>query len=826
MSVPLDPRATARRHNIRGRGPAPRFMDGALLGNGAVGVVLTTRPDAVVMHFGHNDVWDERIDESHRATVRTFAEVFERAREVAASGRPFDEDPWFSRYIEDMQSPYEKPYPRPHPCGSVVLGIDRRHTSILGHELDISTGEATVHIRHRGESRFVTVFVASEADDVHLWTHDEFSQPADSPFVRVRVLPDLSGPAGADGRSSAELAIAYTIAGEPALRDGVRVLRGDRTIGFEEALPSSRGQGESDRHRLQLTFGTLGHLADSVPFPSWYGGMTTPTTLEAGLSSEPLIATIRMRHPRGPADAESSPAEHISVEALERARAAHDAQWAEYWSKSAVTLSNPVLERAWYRGTYFLRCCVAPAGTAPGLFGNWSLGEVGTAWHGDYHMNYNTQQVYWGVFSSNRVELHEPYVRLVESLLPLARSWARDYYDAPGAVFPHSAYPVEMSLFPFPSPVWGWEMCETPWTVQSLWWHYLYTGDEQILARVFEPLRDATEFMLTYMNRYGGHAPGAAQGELHIFPSVVPEIYGLAPGLAYNADCLVDVALTKFLFRAYLEAARLLPDSDNGLAAAVSSALERFPEYFTSPTDDGDVYVSVEREHPDVVYNVPIPGMAIFPGEDPDVYAVPERLEVAKRSVSRQRLEGGNELVFAALQRARLGILDVDAFADQLTYCELPNGTLTDMLLETRGRYNDYTPFDFMAEMGVFVENFAIPAVVNELLLRSYDGVIRVFPHRWDDARFSDLRAVGAFTVSASMRAGRCAWIRVRSERGNELRVEIPWSGGASLRRTSGESGLPTGIVTIPTVPGELLWLVPRSDPDHALEALAHGNDR
>ena len=34
-------------------------------------------------------------------------------------------------------------------------------------------------------------------------------------------------------------------------------------------------------------------------------------------------------------------------------------------------------------------------------------------------MNYNTQQVWWGVFSSNHVEQHEPYTRLVEHLMDI-----------------------------------------------------------------------------------------------------------------------------------------------------------------------------------------------------------------------------------------------------------------------------------------------------------------------------------------------------------------------------------------------------------------------
>ena len=78
---------------------------------------------------------------------------------------------------------------------------------------------------------------------------------------------------------------------------------------------------------------------------------------------------------------------------------------------------------------------------------------------------------------------------LVHFLLPLSRRWAREYYGLRGAYFPHSAYPVEMSIMPYPVPTWGWEICETPWTVQSLWWHYLYTQDKGFLEhRAFLPM--------------------------------------------------------------------------------------------------------------------------------------------------------------------------------------------------------------------------------------------------------------------------------------------------------------------------------------------------
>ena len=71
-----------------------------------------------------------------------------------------------------------------------------------------------------------------------------------------------------------------------------------------------------------------------------------------------------------------------------------------------------------------------------------------------------------------------------EELLPLSRDWAQSFYNLRGACFPHSAYPVPISVMPYPSPDWGWEIFETPWTVQSLWWHYTYTGDKELLRNL------------------------------------------------------------------------------------------------------------------------------------------------------------------------------------------------------------------------------------------------------------------------------------------------------------------------------------------------------
>ena len=140
--------------------------------------------------------------------------------------------------------------------------------------------------------------------------------------------------------------------------------------------------------------------------------------------------------------------------------------------------------------------------------------------------------------------------------------------------------------------------------------------------------------------------------------------------------------------------------------------------------------------------------------------------------------EGGNDIVFLPLQKVRLGKLDIEQFKRQIRYATLPNGTVTDAVLQRGGRYNDNTDYMYMADMGIWFENFALPAVINECLMQSYNGVIRLFPN-WDlnkNVTFNTLRARGAFLVSAEVKAGEILPITIVSEQGEDCIIVNPWN--------------------------------------------------
>ncbi len=69
--------------------------------------------------------------------------------------------------------------------------------------------------------------------------------------------------------------------------------------------------------------------------------------------------------------------------------------------------------------------------------------------------------------------------------------------------------------------------------------------------------------------------------------------------------------------------------------------------------------------------------------------------------------------------------------------------------------------------------------VVNEMLLQSHGGVIQIFPAvpaKWKDILFVNMRARGAFTVSASMEKGKVKWGSITASAGRNIVLKNPFA--------------------------------------------------
>jgi len=807
----LDGIEIAKRHRIVRDLPTPNFFEGMLLGNGDVGVCVTVRPDALGLHLGKSDSWDIRVSEDHYKYVLTFEELlklWERAgREAKRQGKPdmlyleYNID-FFREYAEKVMASYRKPWPRPWPCGIVWLHWDSRWMRVVRQTLDPSNGLLTVELEYKspGEPRRkirLDCFVDWETGRVSVSTADP------TPLVSVAYHPNEDPEAQLPGPEVAATGI-----------------RGTGEFSCMQRFPATAPTEEqpnpppSDKDRNFALYGRLTGVW-SVVNPGNGDAWSRPRIAQSATfrpdQNQPIRLDLMITTSRDASDPPTHAQREVArLSAVPTPQLLKDSEkhWHDFWSRSAVEFEDKELERVWYHNQYFLACCLREGKVAPGLFGNWTSGKIGTAWHGDYHMNYNTQQVFWGVFSSNHVEQHLPYIELCESLLPMSESYAKEKFGLPGAFFPHSAYPVPSQTVPYPAPSWGYEICETPWTVQSLWWHYLYTLDNGLLKRVYPLLRASARFLVAYAKK-------GEDGKYHIIPTVSPENWGFTVDYRLNKDCIMDLALTEFVLDAVVEASRILgvDEGERTRWAEVRTSLAPYPQIQGAA---GVVWADVVDAPPEYVYNVPVTLAPVFPGEQVGIGRREAQLAIARRTAETVRLEGGNDLVYQPLIRARLGTLDLKWFKDQIRYCLLPNGTAGDRVRQVDGRYTDFTDFDFMMRMGVWTENLSLPAVLNECLMQSYTGTLRLFPNtqHLGRARFQNLRAVGAFLVSATYDGKTVSAVVVHSERGAPVSFESPWREAlvrvTRLRDGQSVSARQKGsLVLFPTQPGERYRIEP-----------------
>ncbi len=840
-SKKLDALQIARRHSIVRDLPSPNFFEGMLLGNGDIGVCLVVRPDALGLHIGKNDCWDIRVSEEGKEDVLPFPDLLKlwrRASEEAKRlGKPdllFIEDniDFFREYTRKVQASYERPWPRPWPCGTVWVHWDPRWVEPRKQLLDLANGLFTlkldctgldssshavtlscfvdwnsgvISVSTSGAAPIVSVDYYPQLDDVHdkskpEWgelPHAETKAKAGEGFAEFscfQYFPSVGPTASVPSPPRSETDRNFSLYGRVA---------GNWTVAPETTAKAISLAGSGAQNlRLDIQVATPRDLLLKTILEEAAASNTRDPWISLAqnhvYSAEHLDTASYVRR---------QVTQHAAVDASQLQRAS-EACWQEFWAHSAVELNDQQLEGIWYRNQYFLACCLRKGKVAPGLFGNWSTGDIGTAWHGDYHMDYNCQQVFWGVFSSNHVEQHQPYVELCENLTAISEKFAAEKFGLPGACFPLTAFPVPSQSMPFAAPPWAYQVSMTPWTVQSLWWQYLYTQDEDYLRRVYPMLRAAARFVAAYAKR-------GEDGKYHIEPTVSPENWGFTVDFRLNKDGIFDLALIQFLLDAVIEGSTVL-GTDAEERGQWRKVLGNLAPYPTVKGPYGEVWLDILNAPAEHVYNVPITLGPVFPGEQVGIARSTAQLEMARRTARTIRLEGGNDLVYQPLIRARLGVLDLEWFKREVAYSSLTNGVANDRVRQTGGRYEDATDFDFMMRMGVWTENLALPAVLNECMMQSYAGVIHLFPNTQNlgAARFEDLRAAGAFLVSATYNGETVTHLSLLSEKGKTVRLAKPWGakpiqvtrlsdGERVAARSDGET------LEFATAPGERYRLAP-----------------
>ena len=109
-------------------------------------------------------------------------------------------------------------------------------------------------------------------------------------------------------------------------------------------------------------------------------------------------------------------------------------------------------------------------------------------------------------------------------------------------------------------------------------------------------------------------------------------------------------------------------------------------------------------------------------------------------------------------------------------------GLCDETLLSLQRLQGDLYPNGLWYESPCIESTLAAATIIQDMLLQSWSdpakeepGPIRVFPalpSSWKDAEFRDLRAEGAFLVSAKRSGGKTQWVRIKSLAGEPCFVK------------------------------------------------------
>lgn len=428
--------------------------------------------------------------------------------------------------------------------------------------------------------------------------------------------------------------------------------------------------------------------------------------------------------------------------------ASHRAWWHGYYPLSFLSIPDARLEGFYWAQMYKLGSATRADRPALDTLGPWWTKQAAPAIAWDLHV----QLGYSPVYAANRLELGESLCRLLDGGLSNLIRNVPEKYQADSAAVGRLSSDDCNSLWAGPVPESGKELCNLPCACFSYWKQYRYSMDDALLReRLFPLLRRSIHYYLHLLKP-------DEQGRLHLPEAISPEYRPAAP------DTNIDLALLRWGCRTLLWACERLK-LDDPLRPRWQEVLEKLAD---PPVDENGLMIgrgvplaASQRRHSHLFAIYPLRLLTGVKGEDRALMA-----QSFDHWINLKGGRAGGSYAIAAAFCACLG--RPEAAVDFLN-------EFLDRYPTSNTMYLEGAPKESGLEEGAWLDTpLAAACSVQEMLLRSGDGMIHVFPavpKDWPEAAFHQLRAEGAFLVSAARRAGRTQFVRVTSLAGEPCRI-------------------------------------------------------
>ncbi len=461
---------------------------------------------------------------------------------------------------------------------------------------------------------------------------------------------------------------------------------------------------------------------------------------------------------------ENTAAQQAAATVVKAARASFDALlsshrewWHGFYPKNLVSVPDTSLESFYWIQFYKLACASRPHRVPVDLLGPWYRK---TSWPRIW-WNLNIETLYLPVYTGNRLELGESFVNFIDAKRENFYRNARDIWGFDGcATVSHTTCYEGLRGDGSAAPDKYINPGDFTWALHNYYLHYRYSMDHSLVTdpakHAFYPLlRDSINLYLKLLTR-------GDDGRLHL-----PVLH--SPEYGADADNNYNLSLLRWGCQTLIELNRRYDLKD----PRVPTWKQTLQDLVPYPVDENGFRVgadlSFEKSHRHWSHILMVHPLHIMTGDLPEDRDLLEKSVLHWLTVDDHRGINGWSRAAAASLYATLG--DGDNAIKQI------HGHMADKrFVRPNTMYIEGSP--------VIECSIVLNRSLQDMLLQSWGGQISIFPaipQDWSTAVFHDLRAEGAFLVSAKRKGGKTAWVRIKSLAGEPCRVQPNLNGQAVI---------------------------------------------
>lgn len=519
-------------------------------------------------------------------------------------------------------------------------------------------------------------------------------------------------------------------------------------------------------------------------------------------------------------------AKAMNAKTIQRMKSEHLSWWKQFWQGSHIAIGDTTLEKYYYGSQYLFACSSRAGKFAPGIWGPF-VTQDSTAWGGDYHLNYNYQAPYWASYSSNHLNQVENYDQPLLDYMAHGRAHAMERRHTGGLYYPVGIGPKGLVTTRWPltaeemkrrygtteNTIDGGlkflgQKINAVFGVGNMLMRFYSTYDKDYAQKIYPYMLGCADFWEDYL--------AFEKGRYVIYMDHYNEVMPNLKNKGQWRDQLGDVnstlslGLVKMLFKGIIDVSIFLNEDEARRKKwqHILTHLSGFPlgELDGRPSlKNVETSPSAHQSQARGLKRVSIHGL-ILPGGVAGPLSTPELNTILLGDVAHWKedmdepgtwgntLGNGVETCFPGA--VRVGY-DNEEILKQL---------------KDRIAVDAYPNLWINAAGGGIETLAAVPLTINEMLLQSYEGTLRLFPNwnRQKDASFVNLRAYGAFLVSASLKNKHVTSLRLFSEKGRNCKMENPWrSAKVQLTRNGRKAEVLSGdLLQFETIKNESVELM------------------